>query len=64
MEGHILPVEICMTPPSSIIGNNIDSIFTENPIAFVEAYLKYLKPALSRIDYSKIGALLKLSVLL
>jgi D-sedoheptulose 7-phosphate isomerase len=35
--------------------NNIDRIFTKDPVAFAEAYLEYLKSVLSRIDNSEIG---------
>ena len=48
-----------MTSPSPIIVNNIDRIFTENPVAFAEAYLKYLKSVLSHIDRSEIGCFIE-----
>ena len=48
-----------MTSPSPIIVNNIDRIFTENPVAFAEAYLKHLKSVLSRIDHSEIGCFIE-----
>ena len=35
--------------------NNIDRIFTKDPVAFAGAYLDYLKSVLSRIDNSEIG---------
>lgn len=35
--------------------NNIDRIFTKDPVAFTGAYLEYLKSILSRIDNSEIG---------
>ena len=35
--------------------NNIDRIFTKDPVAFAGAYLEYLKSMLSRIDNSEIG---------
>ena len=35
--------------------NNIDRIFTKDPVAFAGAYLEYLKSILSRIDKSEIG---------
>jgi D-sedoheptulose 7-phosphate isomerase len=44
-----------MTSPIRTSINNIDRIFTEDPVAFAEAYLKYLKSVLSSIDNSEIG---------
>ena len=35
--------------------NNLDRIFTKDPVAFAGAYLDYLKSVLSRIDNSEIG---------
>ena len=35
--------------------NNIDRIFTKDPVAFAGKYLEYLKSILSRIDNSEIG---------
>jgi D-sedoheptulose 7-phosphate isomerase len=44
-----------MISPTQTTTNNIDRIFTEDPVAFAEAYLEYLKSVLSRIDHSEIG---------
>jgi D-sedoheptulose 7-phosphate isomerase len=44
-----------MTSPTRTAINNIDRIFTEDPVAFAGAYLEYLKSVLSSIDNSEIG---------
>jgi D-sedoheptulose 7-phosphate isomerase len=44
-----------MTSPTQMTINNIDRIFTEDPVAFAGAYLEYLKSVLSRIDNVEIG---------
>jgi D-sedoheptulose 7-phosphate isomerase len=44
-----------MTFPTRTAINNIDRIFTEDPVAFAGAYLEYLKSVLSSIDHSEIG---------
>jgi D-sedoheptulose 7-phosphate isomerase len=44
-----------MTFPTQTTINNIDRIYTEDPVAFAGAYLEYLKSVLSRIDHSEIG---------
>ena len=35
--------------------NNIDRFFTPDPVAFAEAYIKYLQSVLQRIDTAEIG---------
>jgi len=44
-----------MTSPTRTAINNIDRFFTEDPVAFAEAYLEYLKSVLTSIDHSEIG---------
>jgi D-sedoheptulose 7-phosphate isomerase len=44
-----------MTSPTQITINNIDRIFTNDPVAFAGAYLDYLKTVLSRINHDEVG---------
>src|SRR6187455_2186872 len=39
--------------------NNVDRIFTNDPVAFAEAYLDYLSTVLKNIDRSEIGAFIE-----
>jgi D-sedoheptulose 7-phosphate isomerase len=48
---------VTLPTPENI--NNIDRIFTEDPVAFAGAYLEYLKSVLSRIDHSEIGCFIE-----
>lgn len=44
-----------MTSPIQTSPNNIDRIFTRDPVAFAGAYLHYLQSVLQRIDTAEIG---------
>ena len=44
-----------MTSPIQTSMNNIDRIFTPDPVAFAGAYLNYLQSVLRRIDTAEIG---------
>ena len=44
-----------MTSPIQTSMNNIDRIFTPDPVAFAGAYLGYLQSVLQRIDTAEIG---------
>ena len=44
-----------MTFPIQTYMNNIDRLFTSDPVAFVEAYIKYFQSVLQRINTAEIG---------
>jgi D-sedoheptulose 7-phosphate isomerase len=44
-----------MISPTPTIANNIDRIFTPDPVAFAAGYIKYLQSILGRLDAAEIG---------
>lgn len=44
-----------MTYPTQTAINNLDRIYTPDPVAFAQAYLGYLQSVLQRIDTAEIG---------
>jgi D-sedoheptulose 7-phosphate isomerase len=44
-----------MTSPTPISKNNLDLIYTPDPVDFARAYLEYLQVVLQRIDAAEIG---------
>jgi D-sedoheptulose 7-phosphate isomerase len=49
-----------MTSPTPISTNNLDLIYTPDPVDFARAYLNYLQTVLKRIDTAEIGRFVEL----
>ena len=49
-----------MTSPTPISTNNLDLIYTPDPVDFARAYLDYLQTVLKRIDTAEIGRFVEL----
>jgi D-sedoheptulose 7-phosphate isomerase len=49
-----------MTFPTQTPTNNLDLIFTPNPVDFAQAYLKYVQTVLQRINAAEVGNFLEI----